>query len=294
MYYNITLDSINKQLNERVKNSKRLDDTFETIKKRLSNYQDQTLPLYDYYKVFGRVREIDGSIDPSEMYNITRLAIMPQTVFIIGPQASGKTTIGEKLEGRTNMKRINFNDFLKEKAIRGKDDETVTQTLIMSLASEVKPRVVIENFPQNELQAKFFNLNCKPPSSVFILNCPSDICQERMNDLGESDPNYVCSGILSQKIKEYNQKSKNLIPFLKKHNNATEVDSSQTFEKMMNAVYDQVEPFVIHIRPGAASNDLRKQITEKLSTEHGFINLDINALIRDENERKTPIGEEIH
>ena len=83
-------------------------------------------------------------------------------------------------------------------------------------------------------------------------------------------------------------------PFLKKNNKATEIDSSQPYEKMMDAVYDQVEPFVIHIRPGAASNDLRKQITEKLSTEHGFINLDINALIRDENERKTPIGEEIH
>ena len=154
--------------------------------------------------------------------------------------------------------------------------------------------MVIENFPQNEFQAKFFNLNCKPPTSVFILNCPADICQERMNNLGESDPKYICSGILSQKIKEYNQKSKNLIPFLKKNNKATEIDSSQPYEKMMDAVYDQVEPFVIHIRPGAASNDLRKQITEKLSTEHGFINLDINALIRDENERKTPIGEEIH
>lgn len=51
---------------------------------------------------------------------------------------------------------------------------------------------------------------------------------------------------------------------------------------------------MIHIRPGANSNDLRKEITEKLSEEHGFINLDVNALIRDENERKTEIGQEMH
>jgi hypothetical protein len=62
----------------------------------------------------------------------------------------------------------------------------------------------------------------------------------------------------------------------------------------MEDVNRHVEPCVIHIRPGANSNDLRKEITEKLSTEHGFMNLDINALIRDENERKTAIGQEMN
>jgi adenylate kinase family enzyme len=62
----------------------------------------------------------------------------------------------------------------------------------------------------------------------------------------------------------------------------------------MAEVNAQVEPTAIHIRPGANSNDLRKEITDKLATEHGFINLDINALIRDENERKTAIGVEMH
>jgi hypothetical protein len=47
---------------------------------------------------------------------------------------------------------------------------------------------------------------------------------------------------------------------------------------------------VIHIRPGANSNELRKEITERLVDTHGFMNLDINFLIRDENERKTSIG----
>ena len=54
------------------------------------------------------------------------------------------------------------------------------------------------------------------------------------------------------------------------------------------------EPTVIHIRPGANSNELRKEITERLVESHGFMNLDINFLIRDENERKTAIGQEMH
>ena len=57
-----------------------------------------------------------------------------------------------------------------------------------------------------------------------------------------------------------------------------------------------VEPTIIHIRAANANEDvstvLKKKIVDKLSTEHGYINLDVNALIRDENERKTEIGQE--
>lgn len=72
------------------------------------------------------------------------------------------------------------------------------------------------------------------------------------------------------------------------------MNSEQNLEKTLEDVYRVLEPQIIHIRPGAASNDLRKEITEKLVKNHSYCNLDINGLIRDENERKTPIGLEIH
>jgi hypothetical protein len=62
----------------------------------------------------------------------------------------------------------------------------------------------------------------------------------------------------------------------------------------MDDINKHIEPCVIHIRPGANSNILRKEITEKLATQHDFVDLDINGLIRDENERKTAIGIEMH
>jgi hypothetical protein len=75
--------------------------------------------------------------------------------------------------------------------------------LIKKLSTELKPRVILENFPQNQLQAKFFIRNCKLPSNVFSLECSKDICQERMIEIGEKSPKYVSSAILSQKIKAY-------------------------------------------------------------------------------------------
>jgi len=136
--------------------------------------------------------------------------------------------------------------------------------------------------------------NCKAPSNVFNLNCPKDICQERMTALGEGHANYVSSAKLSKKIKDFHNNAKDLIPCLQKETNYTEVDTDQSFEKTMDCVNKMVESCVIHIRPGANSNDLRKEITDKLSKQHEYMNLDINALIRDENERKTAIGLEMN
>lgn len=60
----------------------------------------------------------------------------------------------------------------------------------------------------------------------------------------------------------------------------------------MELVNKCVEPTVIHIRPGAtaATNELRKEITERLSKDHGYMNLDVISLQKDEEERRTAIG----
>jgi adenylate kinase family enzyme len=93
-------------------------------------------------------------------------------MFVIGPKASGKTKIGSNIAERTNMGLINFTDFVQKNGLRGKSDEELTTSLIMSLSKEIKTRILLEGFPQNEIQAKFFIRNCKPPSNVFVLNCP--------------------------------------------------------------------------------------------------------------------------
>lgn len=62
----------------------------------------------------------------------------------------------------------------------------------------------------------------------------------------------------------------------------------------MELVNAKFEPCVIHVRPGAKSDALRKEITNRLCAEHGFINVDVPELIRGEINRKTPIGLEMH
>lgn len=56
-------------------------------------------------------------------------------------------------------------------------------------------------------------------------------------------------------------------------------------------VSDIVEPTIIHIRSGT-NNDLKKTMITQLVTHHGFINLEVNTLIRFETERRTDVGQE--
>jgi len=116
------------------------------------------------------------------------------------------------------------------------------------------------------VQAKFFLRNAKKPSHVFALECSKDVCQERMvQEIGETGKGYLPSAILSKKIKEYHTQAKQLLPYLRGNTNFFCVNAERPWEKVMEDINKEVEPCVIHIRPGANSNDLRKQITEQLA-----------------------------
>ena len=90
----------------------RSDDNAEAIVKRFETYQQKNLPVINYYEQFGKVRRIDANRDVLDIYEETRKAMLPQISCIIGPKASGKTTLGNALCERTNMKLIDFNDFV--------------------------------------------------------------------------------------------------------------------------------------------------------------------------------------
>lgn len=135
---------------KRAETSGRSDDNKETIIKRFQNYVNATKPVIEMYTKFGKVREIDGSKDINSIYAETRRAMLPQVSFIMGPKASGKSVLGDQLCEKSNMKKINFNEFVKKEGLGSKDDETVTMALIKALAQEISPRVLLEDFPKTE------------------------------------------------------------------------------------------------------------------------------------------------
>jgi adenylate kinase family enzyme len=246
------------------------------------------------YARFGKVKYIDASCSVAEVFEATKKAMLPEVFFLVGPKGSGKSIVGRELAARTNMIVVNFEDFWKSKGLDA-DDEEVTLALVKSLVNETAPRVLLEDFPRTETQARLFVKNCVMPSEVFYIRCSKDACQERLLEVGKSDPNYVPSSLLSKQVKRFHENAATLLPYLRASTRFNEIDGEQPLHSVLKSVYSVVEPTVIHIRTGgnASSNELRKQIIDELTSERmGYANLDVNSLIRDENERRTPIGQE--
>ena len=248
------------------------------------------------YAKFGKVKHIDASKNVTEVFEATKKAMLPEVFFMIGPKGSGKSTFAKELAARTNMEALGFDQFIRESGfdVADYDDEEVTLALVRRLVNETAPRFIIEDFPRNEKQARLFIKNCVAPSEVFYMRCSKDVCQERLLELGPEHPSYLPSSILAKQIKRFHEQAGALLPYLRNNTRFNEIDGERSYANVVKDVFAVVEPTVIHIRTGGnSSNDLRRQIIDELTSERwGYTNLDANSLIRDENERRTAIGQE--
>lgn len=292
LYYDVPKEVMRERILKRAESSGRADDNEEAIAKRVETYFSESLPVIQFYKNFGKVAEINACGSVADVYCDTKKALLPQCMCLLGPKVSGKTTIGRAMAERTNMKLVDFCEFIRTNGLVGQNDEVVTAQFIQSLAREKCTRLVLENFPQNLTQAKYFVRNGVAPSHVFTLECSKDTCQERMLCLGQSHHNYVASPLLTKKIYKYHQDMVELIPFFKETGTLVPISTDQSFDKSVQCVYDAIEPLVIHVRPGAGAAELRDEIVDKLACDHGFVPLDVNVCIKGETERGTNVGKE--
>lgn len=109
MFYEVSDEIMLQRCLKRAETSGRLDDKEETLKKRLHAFNAESRPVVDLYEQFGKVRRIDASKDVNEVYEQTKKAMLPSISFLLGPKASGKSTLGKALASRTNMKFFDFN-----------------------------------------------------------------------------------------------------------------------------------------------------------------------------------------
>ena len=101
----------------------------------------------------------------------------------------------------------------------------------------------------------------------------------------------MSSAILSKRIKQFHEQSPTLIPYLQENTQFHEIDCDKDLNFVIKQVNDIVEPTIIHIR-SSSSNELKNQMIDRLVKQHGFVNLEVNSLIRLETDRRTAVGTE--
>ena len=277
---------------------KRDDDNAETLKTRLRNFHEVSEPVVSLYKKFGKVRVINANVSIAEVYEESRKAILPQVAFMGGPTKAGKTTLSQALAERTNMAVLNYPAFIQKKNLFGKGDEVQVTELIKHLVDQASPRVLIEDFPETEGQAKYFMKNCVVPTHAFYVRCSLDDSQERMLSVGKGTPTYLPSAILSKKVRNFNEQAQKILPLLRSSTNFVELDTgSQTFEKSFKDLCNAVEPCVLHVRSftdqgGVGSDEVKDHILQTLTDNWQYAEINVNEVISLESERKTVFGKE--
>ena len=104
LYFDVPKETMMARCSKRAETSGRADDNPETMKNRIDNFFKHSEPVVEYYKQFGKVHFIDATGSIQDVYSLTKKAILPQCMCLLGPKGSGKTTIGKQMNGRVNIK----------------------------------------------------------------------------------------------------------------------------------------------------------------------------------------------
>ncbi len=120
-------DELKARLLERGKTSGRSDDTIQVIEKRLTEYEDKTMPLIDFYKGRGKYISIDGvgSIDDiTERLNNAIDKTLKRKYFnvvVTGIPGSGRGTQAKKLAKEHNLAYISTGKIMREEIAIGSE-----------------------------------------------------------------------------------------------------------------------------------------------------------------------------
>lgn len=68
IYLYVEMEEVEKRILKRAQLENRADDTPETVKARVANFFDQTMPLVDYYKNQGKLIQLNGMQDIEHVF----------------------------------------------------------------------------------------------------------------------------------------------------------------------------------------------------------------------------------
>ena len=277
-------ECFNRMLEDKNRKEKMTKEEFSEMYKNSLKNMDE---IFDFYSPFSVVHRVDVNGAIAQVNNELKKNLYPIIYSILGKRYSGKTTLSKELNSRIGMKLINFNEFLEEKEIKERKNETefVINNFILKLRKIQDTRVLIEDFPQNKEQYIYFINNCRPLETIFYLNAENSSCLERLKNIPLDDPNYTDCSNLDTMLFEFEQK-KAFIEFLKQKSNFLEIDVNShkvlTIAKMMK----QIQPYIAYIQ---VENDInpenKDELFNKLKNKYGFYEIVISDLLSNAKKR---------
>ncbi|KAJ3195213.1 hypothetical protein HK101_000807 [Irineochytrium annulatum] len=174
LFFNCPLETLEERLLERGKTSGRADDNIDTIRKRFKTFQDQSMPVVDYFNDI--VHRIESTDTIENVYTQVRRIFAPLTrpfenekiVFVLGGPGSGKGTQCDRLAG-LGFAHLSTGDLLRDEVKKG-------TPLGLELEETMKEGKMVPLFEETIGPCKF----------VLFFDASNEVLEKRLLKRGET------------------------------------------------------------------------------------------------------------
>ncbi|MFO7880078.1 MAG: adenylate kinase [Bacteroidales bacterium] len=238
-------------------------------------------------------------------------------IALFGPPGAGKGTQAKKLAEKYNLTYISTGNILRKEIKEGTElgkqaesiidrgglvsDEIIVQIIEERIQMHPEAKgILFDGFPRTYAQAYILEglllkMNTKL-TCMLSLEVPKEELMRRMlKRAGEENRSDDKKEIILNRFREYEEKTIPVIEFYKEQNKYVQIDGigdvDQVFDRLCDAIEKALSQTWLNVvlfgPPGAGKGTQAK----KLAKEHKLVYISTGALIRDEIQQKTEIGQ---
>ena len=293
-------------------NPGRVDDNDETVRKRLEVFDQQTLPLCNYYGPIGKLRKANAEKSPDEVFAEVKRYFSCRFLYLLGPPGAPVDQMADKLEKQYGYSAINLTALLKSYADSNEADAPAVKKAMLAgkpvEASIACPLILSEIYRDMALGVQNFVLSDFPQSlkqAQFLEYRVSSITRTLVLDFSRADAADLAATMSSKDTLElelrsnsfFGQETSEMLTALKAERIPYSLSEMQTASSVVDGTWkklsEQVLPSLTVVLglPGSGTDVLANLLAQ---SSPNFEAVDCNELLDKELERQTEMGLAMH
>ncbi len=262
-------ESVSRLMN-RGKTSGRMDDNETVIRNRLKEYYDKTLPVLDFYKDRGVLRQVNGNQDISKVTSDIRDIIRDElknslyNIVLFGYPGSGRGSQGKALAQKFGLEYVATGTMLAEEIAAGSDigkrvreiydkgelvpDEIIVQLIEKKLEQSTEAKgFIFKGFPRTLVQSYILDGLLKKHktfiSQVIEIEVPTLELIRRLDERRQTDDMRPYDSEMSKIVRRLQDHQDKTVPVIEKYqelHGVKKVNGEGSFDQVFESIAGEI------------------------------------------------------